>query len=140
MDNALLLLAFAGIVGLLVWIAIQKRGIHVEIDTAAPSEHVRATVTSVMGRKRSWTLVADGGTTLSYQYRTKPNVLVAFILFWFFIIPAIIYLFVGGQNETLTASIFDPGGGAATRRVQIVANGQVGRKLARKIRSQLAVA
>ncbi len=139
MDKALLYLAIAGIVGLLVWIAIQKRGIHIEVDTASPPEHVRAAVLSVMGRKRSWTLVADGGSTISYQFKTKPNILIAFILLWFLLIPGIIYLVVGGQNETLTASIFDPGASGATRRVQIVANGQVGRKLARKIRSQLAV-
>lgn len=140
MKDLPLYLGIAGIVGLLVWIAIQKRGIHLDVSTISPPEHIRATVISVMGRKKAWSIVADGGTTISYQYRTKPNVLIAFLLFWFFIIPAIIYLVVGGQSETLTISIFDPVDNAPSRRVQIVANGQVGRKLALKVRKQLAVA
>lgn len=139
MDNFLIILVIGAIVALLVWIGIQKRGIHIEVDTPSPPEHVRAAVVSVMGRKRSWAVVADGGTTISYQFKTKPNILIAFILLWFFLIPGIIYLVVGGQNETFTASVFETGASESTRRVQLVANGAQGRKLAKKVRSQLAV-
>jgi hypothetical protein len=129
-----LLIILVIVASVIAWFVL-RRGEVLRFETmSAPAEVIHSAISNI-GTGRRWAVLANDQTSATFQYHKRPSKLIAFILFWFFIIPSIIYLVLAGKRESLAVSTSErPAGGTM---VQIVSNGWRGKSAGRRVQRQL---
>jgi hypothetical protein len=115
-----------------------KSGEVLRFETTAAPRQVIMTVVGQIATKRRWTTLSQSDNSANFTYSKGPNLLVALVLFFFFIIPSIVYLIISRKKEALSLTVEQPGDGMSI--VQITSNGWRGKSAARTVRSQVALA
>ncbi|MFN3219809.1 MAG: DUF2510 domain-containing protein [Acidimicrobiales bacterium] len=122
-------------VGLYLWL---RNGEVLRFETTATAEQVGLQVVGVVGTNRRWATVSQTPTNVAFSYHKKPNVLLAFVLLLFFIVPGILYLVLGSKRESLNVTVVDSGQG--NPQVQITSSGFRGKFAGREVAKALGAA
>ncbi len=116
------------------YMILEQRG---GVDSAQVSrptrEIVQLALTSIpggtMSMRSSWMPIGQDSHSAGFTYRRRKSILVAFVLFFFFLIPCIFYLVFGGKNQTLQVNVLEGTAGLST--VQVASSGAVARRRGR---------
>lgn len=128
-------LALLVIVGAVVAWFMLRRGEVLRFETAAASSEVVHSAISFVGTKRHWAVLSNNENGATFGFHKRPSMLIAFLLFFVFIVPAIVYLVLGGKNESLAVSTNVRQG--SNTAVQVVSNGWRGKSAGRRMEAQL---
>lgn len=104
------------------WYFLKTRGGSKQaVKTTWPSAQVIRQAVQEIGAERRWVVTGHTQDFVTFTRSGKTSWLLAFILLWFAIIPAILYLVLSGKSQTLTINVFAEPDGATS--VQMSFNG-----------------
>ncbi len=115
-------------------------------DTAtvqrSPSEVIAFAIAEIprgtASLRSSWMPTGHTDRSATFLYKRRRSLLLAIVLFFCFIIPAVLYLVFGGKSQTLTVNVM-PGESTATT-VQVAASGGLTRRRGRRFLAALTAA
>lgn len=124
------------LVGGVFWYFLKMRGDGKQaVKTSWPPAQVIRQAVQEIGAERRWVVTGHTEDYVTFTRTGKTNLLLAFVLLWFFIIPAILYLVLSGKSQTLTFSVFAELDGATS--VQMSSNGKKAESRGRRFLANL---
>jgi hypothetical protein len=114
-----------------------KSGETIRFETSSNPRQVTMAAVSVVAGKRRWQTLSQGDGSANFAYRKGPNMLIALIGLFFFLIPGIVYLVLAGKKEALAVNTDDSTPGMTL--VQVSSNGWRGKSAGRALRAQVGL-
>src|ERR1700680_1830535 len=116
---------------------VLRSGETLRFETSADPHRVIMSAVGIVGAKRRWQTMSQSNHGANFQYHKGPNVLLAIILLFCFLIPGIVYVLLAGKRESLILNI--DSGTAGMTVVQVTSNGFRGKAAGRTLQRQLSV-
>lgn len=125
------------LIGSIVAFFMLRRGETLRFETlSTPSQVIMAAISN-LGTHRRWSTVTQGDHNVAFGYRKRPSILLTIILLFFFLLPGIVYLVLGGKHESVNVMISDGPGSHST--VQVTSNGFRGKSAGRSLHKVLTI-
>jgi Na+/H+ antiporter NhaC len=116
---------------------VLRSGEMLRFETSADPHRVIMSAVGIVGAKRRWQTMSQSTHGASFQYHKGPNVLLAIVLLFCFLIPGIVYVLLAGKRESLVVNIDSATTGMTL--VQVTSNGYRGKAAGRALQRQVSL-
>ena len=140
MSGLLVLLLLGGVAACVYYAYESRSGSETITVNRSSSELIALAVAQIPGGtasfRSSWMPAGHSDRSASFVYKRRPSILLALFLLCLFIVPGIVYLALGGKNQTLQVDALGGGANGMTT-VQIAASGGTARRRGRRFLNQV---
>jgi hypothetical protein len=114
-----------------------RSGETLRFETSADPHRVIMSAVGIVGAKRRWQTMSQSTHGANFQYHKGPNVLLAIVLLFCFLIPGIVYILLAGKRESLVVNIDSATTGMTV--MQVTSNGYRGKAAGRALQRQVSL-